>query len=41
VLSPKGSLHRMVEEAGARVDLETHAPDKLAVSGTRLVFQEM
>jgi hypothetical protein len=24
----------------ARVDLETHAPDNLAVSDTRLIFQE-
>jgi hypothetical protein len=38
--SLKGSFHRKVEEAGTRVRLETHAPNNLAVSGTRLVFQE-
>jgi hypothetical protein len=38
--SPKGSLHHKVEEAGTRVGLETHAPDNLVVSGTRLVFQQ-
>jgi hypothetical protein len=38
--SPKGSLHRKVTEAGARAGLETHAPDNLTVSDTRLVFQE-
>jgi hypothetical protein len=40
VPSLKGNLHRKVKEAGARADLETHAPDNLAVSGTRLAFQE-
>jgi hypothetical protein len=38
--SPKGSLHWKVKEAGTRVGLETHALDKLAACGTRLVFQE-
>jgi hypothetical protein len=38
--SPKGSLHRKVKEACVRTGLETHAPDNLAVSNTRLVFQE-
>jgi hypothetical protein len=40
VPSSKGSLHRKVKEAGARAGLETHTPDNLAVSGTRLIFQE-
>jgi hypothetical protein len=40
VPSPKGSHHWKVKEAGARAGLETHAPDNLVVSGTRLVFQE-
>jgi hypothetical protein len=40
VPSPKGSRHWKVKEAGARAGLETHAPDNLVVSGTRLVFQE-
>jgi hypothetical protein len=40
VPSPKGSLHQKVKKAGARVGLEAHAPDNLAVSSTRLVFQE-
>jgi hypothetical protein len=38
--SPKGSLHRKVEEAGVSVGVETHALDNLAVSGAQLVFQE-
>jgi hypothetical protein len=40
VPSRKGGLHRKVKKADARVGLETHAPDNLAVSGTRLIFQE-
>jgi hypothetical protein len=40
VPSPKRSLHRKDKEAGARVGLEIHASDYLAVSSTRLVFQE-
>jgi hypothetical protein len=40
VPSPKGSLHRKVKEADTRAGLETHAPNNLAVSGTRLVLQE-
>jgi hypothetical protein len=40
VPSLKGSLHRKVKEASMRAGLETHAPDNLVVSGTRLVFQE-
>jgi hypothetical protein len=39
VPSPKGSLHRKVKEANTWLGLETHDPDNLAVSGTRLVFQ--
>jgi hypothetical protein len=38
--SQKGSLHRKVKEAGARVGLESHAPNNLMVSGTWLAFQE-
>jgi hypothetical protein len=38
--SPEGSHHRKLMEAGARAGLETHAPDNLAVSGARLIFQE-
>jgi hypothetical protein len=40
VPSLKGSFHRKVNEAGTRAGFETHPSDKLAVSGTRLVFQE-
>jgi hypothetical protein len=40
VLFPMGSLHQKVKKAGVRAGSETHAPDNLAVSGTRLVFQE-
>jgi hypothetical protein len=40
VPSQKGSLHMKVKEASARAGSETHAPDNLTVSGTRLVFQE-
>jgi hypothetical protein len=40
VPSPKGSLQRKVKESSARAGLETHALDNLAVSGTRLLFQE-
>jgi hypothetical protein len=40
VPSLKGSLHRKVKEAGTREGLETHTPNNLAVSGTRLVLQE-
>jgi hypothetical protein len=40
VLSPKGSLHRKVKEAGVRVGLESHAPNSLTVSSAQLVFQE-
>jgi hypothetical protein len=40
VPSPKVSLHRKVKEADTRTGLETHTPDNLAVSGTRLVLQE-
>jgi hypothetical protein len=40
VPSLKRSLHQKVEEAGVRAGLETHTPDNLAVSGTRVVFQE-
>jgi hypothetical protein len=40
VPSLKGSLHRKVKEACVRVSLETRSPDDLAVSNTRLVFQE-
>jgi hypothetical protein len=40
VPSPKGSLHQKVKEAGTRAGLETHAPNNLTISGTRLVFQE-
>jgi hypothetical protein len=39
VPSPKGSLHRKVKEASTWLGLETHDPDNLVVSGTRLVFQ--
>jgi hypothetical protein len=38
--SPERSLHRKVEEAGARAGLKTHTRNNLSVSGTRLVFQE-
>jgi hypothetical protein len=38
--STERSLHRKVEEASMRAGLKTYAPDKLTVSGTRLVFQE-
>jgi hypothetical protein len=34
------SLHWNVKEAGARAGLETHTPDNLAISSTRLIFQE-
>jgi hypothetical protein len=40
VPSLKGSLHRKVKEASTRAGLETHTPDNLVVSGTRVVFQE-
>jgi hypothetical protein len=40
VPSSKGSLHWEVKEAGARVCLETHTSDNLAVGGARLIFQE-
>jgi hypothetical protein len=40
VPSPNGSLHREVKEAGVSAGLETHALDNLAVSGTRVIFQE-
>jgi hypothetical protein len=40
VPSTMGSLHRKVKEDNVMAGLETHAPDNLAVSGTRLVFQE-
>jgi hypothetical protein len=40
VPSSKVSLHRKVKEADMRAGLETHAPNNLAVSGTRLVLQE-
>jgi hypothetical protein len=38
--SPEGSLHQKVKEASTKAGLETHAPDNLVVSGTRLIFQE-
>jgi hypothetical protein len=38
--SSKGSLHRKVKKANARVGLETPTLDNLAVSDTQLVFQE-
>jgi hypothetical protein len=38
--TPKRSLHRKVKEASARVGLETHTSDNLAVSSAQLVFQE-
>ncbi len=41
VPSPKGTLHQKVKEADARAGLETHAPDNLAVSSTRLVFKKV
>jgi hypothetical protein len=40
VPSPKVSLHRKVMEADTRAGLETHTPNNLVVSGTRLVLQE-
>jgi hypothetical protein len=40
VPSSKGSLHRKVKKASARVGLETPALNNLAVSDTQLVFQE-
>jgi hypothetical protein len=40
VPSPKGSLHRKIKEASARAGLETQTLDNLAVSNTRLIFQE-
>jgi hypothetical protein len=40
VPSSKKSLHQKVKEASTRASLETHTPDNLAVTGTRLVFQE-
>jgi hypothetical protein len=40
VPSPKGSLHGKVKEACMRAGLETHAPNNIAVSSTRLVLQE-
>jgi hypothetical protein len=40
VPSLKRSFHRKVEEAGERAGLETHTLDNLAISSTRLVFQE-
>jgi hypothetical protein len=36
VLSPKGSLHQVVKEAGTRAGLEAHTPDNLA----QMIFQE-
>jgi hypothetical protein len=41
VPSSKGSLHWKFKEAGTRAGLETHTIDNLAISGTRLVFQEV
>jgi hypothetical protein len=38
--SLKRSLHRKIEEAGARAGLKTHAPNNLSVSGTQLVFEK-
>jgi hypothetical protein len=40
VPSSRGSPHQKVKEASVRAGLETHALGNLAVSGTRLVFQE-
>jgi hypothetical protein len=40
VPSLKGGLHWEVKEAGMRARLETHTSDNLAVSSTRLIFQE-
>jgi hypothetical protein len=41
VPSLKGGLHWEVKEAGMRARLETHTSDNLAVSSTRLIFQEV
>jgi hypothetical protein len=36
--SSKGSLHQDVNEASVKAGLETHSPDNLAFSDTRLIF---
>jgi hypothetical protein len=38
VPSPERRFHEEVEEAVARVSLESHAPDNLSVIGAWLVF---
>jgi hypothetical protein len=40
VPSTKRRLHGVFKEAGVRAGLKTHAPNNLAVRGTRLIFQE-
>jgi hypothetical protein len=40
MISLKRSFHREFKKAASRVSLETHIPDNLLVSGTRLIFQE-